>query len=327
MMADEDGLNALRERLASHSNCFDSLLELIPPKYYFDDNEEGQGKKFYKNKQNKAPKQAVKEASKKAKLSRLDPSNHKSVIELQAESSCKISERKNDEPYVSVENLECSNIGNLRVKLHERIELLKKKRKATSSVNTNTDKPSKKAKRKSKEQKNIKKVKSGLDFGKFNGKEFGNSKKLITNHDGKVVFSKFDFTTDVTKTQQSKEGKVKKKNYKKLLEDAENRKKKLQEIKVTDAEKAKEIVEEAAWKKALGKSEGLKQKDDPALLRKAIKCKENQKKKHQKKWKERNEKQKRLMKERQEIRQNNIKERIEKKKKNNMKKGGRTPGF
>lgn len=326
-MADEEGLDGLRERLLSHSGCFNSLLELIPPKYYFPDGESEQGKKFFKNKKNKAPKQTVKEASKKAKLLRLDPSKHKSVIELQTESSTRERERESNGPFVSVENVDCSSITDLRVKLHERIELLKKKRKATSTEKSDAERPTKKAKRKLKEDKKSKRVKSVSNVDKVDTKESENSKKLITNNDGKVVFSKFDFTSDMTKTEHSSKGKMKKKNYKKLLEKAEDRKKKLQEMKMTDVDKVKEIVEKEAWRKALGKSEGLKQKDDPALLRRSLKRKEKQKTRHQKEWKERGEIQAKQIKERQQQRQKNIKERSDNKKKKKMKKGGRIPGF
>ena len=111
------------------------------------------------------------------------------------------------------------------------------------------------------------------------------------------------------------------------MEKAEDRKKKLQELKKTDGEKAKEIVQKEAWRKALGKSEGLKQKDDPAMLRKSLKRKEKLKSKRQREWKGRVDNEAKQIKERQQQRQKNIKERIENKKKKKMKKGGRTPGF
>ena len=326
-MADEEGLEALRERLISHSGCFNSLLELIPPKYYFADSENGQGTKFFKNKKNKAPKQSVKEASKKAKLLRLDPSNHKTVIELQTESSARKREGESNGPLVSVEDVACSNINELRVRLQERIGLLRKKRKATSAGDSGTEKPTKKAKRKSKEDKKSQRVKSGSNIVKLNGNVTENGKKTIISNDGKIVFSKFDFSSDMTATPPSSTGKMKKKNYKKLLEKAEDRKKKLQELKKTDGEKAKEIVQKEAWRKALGKSEGLKQKDDPAMLRKSLKRKEKLKSKRQREWKGRVDNEAKQIKERQQQRQKNIKERIENKKKKKMKKGGRTPGF
>lgn len=329
MVDDEEGLDVVRERLISHSGCFNSLLDLIPPKYYFADGENEQGTKFFKNKKNKAPKQAVKEASKKAKLLRLDPSNHKTVIELQTtESSTRKREGESSNgPLVSVEDVDCSNIHDLRVKLQQRIGLLRKKRKAPSTGDSGPEKPTKKAKRKSKEDKKSQRVKRGSNVVQLNGKVTEKSKETITNNDGKIVFSKFDFTSDMTATDPSSMGKMKKKNYKKLLEKAEDRNKKLQEMRKTDGEKAKEIVQKEAWRKAFRKSEGMKQKDDPALLRKSLKRKEKLKSKREKEWKGRVDNQAKQMKEKQQQRQKNIKERIEDKKKKKMKKGGRTAGF
>ncbi|XP_028412602.1 ribosomal RNA-processing protein 14-C-like [Dendronephthya gigantea] len=318
IMADqEDGLDQLKERLLGHSACFNSLLELIPARYYFADNEEEKSNKFYKNKKNKAPKQAVKEATKKAKLSRLDPNQHKTVPEIQAELSVEDGKAAGDERVVSVEDVACSSIGDLRTKLHERIELMKRKRKATSNEN---GRPAKKAKNSGSKKDSGKEKKR---TNQINSKPAINNKKTIVNSEGKVVFSKFDFTSDVVKPEGKGKGNAKKKNYKKLLEKAESRKKKMEEMKEDNSEKAKEMIETTKWKKALGKSEGVKQKDDPALLKKAMKRKEKQKKKHQKDWKERMNTQKKQMKERQDRRQRNIQERIDKKKK----KGGRTPGF
>ena len=320
MADDEEGLSELKEGLLSHSACFNSLLELIPARYYFADDDEEKCNKFYKNKKQKAPKQAVKESSRKAKMARLDPSQHKTVPEIQAELAAVDSETANDERAVSVEDVACSSIGDLRTKLHERIEFLQRKRKVPLNLDRPTI-PAKKAKKKEKKDKRMGKM---LNSSQINSKPAVNNKKTIVNSEGKVVFSKFDFTSDVAKLQRSGKGSGKKTNYKKLLEKAESRKKKLEEMKGNNTEKSKEIIEQAKWKKALGKSEGVKQKDDPVLLKKAMKRKEKQKMKHQKEWKERLENQKKQLKERQDRRQKNIQERIDKKKK---KKGGRTPGF
>lgn len=321
MADDEEGLDELRERLLSHSACFNSLLELIPARYYFSDNEEEKSSKFYKNKKNNAPKQAVKEASKKAKMARLDPSQHKTVPEIQAELAAKDSISARDGRAMSVENVACPTVGDLRTKLHERLEFLKRKRKASVNVNSDNERPAKMAKKKD----NKKNKKKTVNTSQINPKPAVNNKKTIVNSEGKIVFSKFDFTSDVAKGQASGKGKAKKKNYKKLLENAESRKKKMEEMKEDNSEKAKEIIQEAKWKKALGKSEGVKQTDDPGLLKKAMRRKEKQKRKHQNEWKERIENQQKQMKERQERRQKNIQDRVNKKKK--KQKGGRTPGF
>ncbi|KAG8216183.1 surfeit locus protein 6-domain-containing protein [Butyriboletus roseoflavus] len=105
--------DVLRTSIETHNDTFESLLRLIPPKYYLvkDDNGDiavpNRYQKHSKNK--KAPKQAVKEASKKARREKvcfadsrnenrrliacvdsslqLDPANQKSIIEIQNEAA------------------------------------------------------------------------------------------------------------------------------------------------------------------------------------------------------------------------------------------------
>ncbi|KAF8965797.1 surfeit locus protein 6-domain-containing protein [Flammula alnicola] len=78
----------LRASLEKHNDTFESLLKLIPAQYYIvnEETEEQAASKYQKHsKKQKAPKQAIKEASKKAKREKLDPANHKSIIDIQNE--------------------------------------------------------------------------------------------------------------------------------------------------------------------------------------------------------------------------------------------------
>ncbi|KAI0252739.1 surfeit locus protein 6-domain-containing protein [Lactifluus subvellereus] len=75
----------LQASLEKHNKTFETLLSLIPPKYYLvhDDNND-QPSKYHKNKKMQhAPKQAIKEASKKARREKLDPANNKSILDVQ----------------------------------------------------------------------------------------------------------------------------------------------------------------------------------------------------------------------------------------------------
>ncbi|KAJ2960202.1 hypothetical protein NQZ79_g4382 [Umbelopsis isabellina] len=93
-MPQDYSLGALEQRLESHVQTFDTLLKLIPAKYYITDHsEDHKPSKFMHNKRKQAPKQAIKEATKKAKKAKLDPESHKSVAELQEEAA----QRKKDE--------------------------------------------------------------------------------------------------------------------------------------------------------------------------------------------------------------------------------------
>ncbi|KAJ7259588.1 surfeit locus protein 6-domain-containing protein [Mycena haematopus] len=82
--------SVLQASLEAHNETFENLLKLIPAKYYLplEQTEEQVASKYKKHsKKQKAPKQAIKEASKKAKREKLDPENHKTVIDLQNESA------------------------------------------------------------------------------------------------------------------------------------------------------------------------------------------------------------------------------------------------
>ncbi|KAK1227139.1 hypothetical protein PQX77_009879 [Marasmius sp. AFHP31] len=80
----------LRTSLERHNDTFEGLLKLIPARHYLvqELTDEQIASKFQKNsKKQKAPKQAIKEASKKARKDKLDPANQKTVVDLQNEAA------------------------------------------------------------------------------------------------------------------------------------------------------------------------------------------------------------------------------------------------
>ncbi|KDQ09538.1 hypothetical protein BOTBODRAFT_148119 [Botryobasidium botryosum FD-172 SS1] len=80
--------DVLRANLERHNATFESLLKLIPPKYYIPPSDDVIASKFMKNsKKRSAPKQAIKEATKKAKRDKLDPANHKTLLDIQEEAA------------------------------------------------------------------------------------------------------------------------------------------------------------------------------------------------------------------------------------------------
>ncbi|KAG2136640.1 surfeit locus protein 6-domain-containing protein [Suillus clintonianus] len=88
-------IEVLRASVEAHNATFEALLNLIPAKYYLakdgHDADDAVPSKFQKHKKNqKAPKQAAKEASKKARRDKLDPANQKSVIDLQNEAALEL---------------------------------------------------------------------------------------------------------------------------------------------------------------------------------------------------------------------------------------------
>ncbi|KAJ3348070.1 hypothetical protein HDU91_006636, partial [Kappamyces sp. JEL0680] len=90
------------------------------------------GNQFLKNKHQKAPKQAIKEASKKAKKLKLDPQTAQTVVDLQQEQAQKQSENADDSetnaavPVVPMQDP--GNASDLKQRLAARIEELRQKR-------------------------------------------------------------------------------------------------------------------------------------------------------------------------------------------------------
>ncbi|KAG9325500.1 hypothetical protein KVV02_007531, partial [Mortierella alpina] len=80
-----------QDRIKEHGGAFDSLLKLIPAQYYITKelSEEEQNSKYQHNKKRSAPKQEIKERTKKAKKAKLDPENIKSVTDIQSELASK----------------------------------------------------------------------------------------------------------------------------------------------------------------------------------------------------------------------------------------------
>jgi hypothetical protein len=164
--------------------------------------------------------------------------------------------------------------------------------------------------------------------------------KPILNKNGEVVFSKFDFTADKASAKahgkKNKDDKVspssaKPKDYKKLLKQLQEKREKIEELKQTEPEKAKEIEAKSKWKSALEKAQGIKPKDDVNMLKKSIKRLEKQKEKARKGWDERKKEVEERMSKQQEKRAKNLekkKEKAKEKKIKRLKKKGRIlPGF
>lgn len=129
---------------------------------------------------------------------------------------------------------------------------------------------------------------ANLDFGKLAGlnptpKNFANNKSLANIN--------------------------KKKNLHKMLADAEEKKKKLEELKRSSDEGDKAKHQQLVWSDALKEASGERIKDDPNKLRKALKHKVAKKEKSAKAWKSRMETTKQKLDERQKIRTHNLEKR------------------
>lgn len=386
----------LESRLKAHSDYFTSMVELIPAKFYVikedlpvdegDDDGGGGGEmdsKFWVNKRARAPKQAVKEATKKAKRLKLDPASHKNSSErnqkedgnesgvvggarggangLSMEKSHEqgdvyISDGEGEERLTkrypkagaavslngfSVERVQSGDLGDLRDRLHSKIAALRGKRKllpnegapeegeeGESSSKGTSDKrrkimekrQRKKAlKRKGKERKQIVKREKHSEGGVH-------KRPSIKDESGRIVFSKFDFSTP---TVLQSEPKSKSKDYKKLLAKAEAAQKKLDKLKEVDEKKSEELQEQLQWQRAVEMAKGTKIRDDKKRLKKTVKRLDSKKAKSRKQWLERQKQETQAKEKRQEKRKKNIQERIDQAKAKKLKRGSksRRPGF
>lgn len=174
-------------------------------------------------------------------------------------------------------------------------------------------------------------IKTGPDYSaQFENKP--KPSKPIYNSEGKMVFSKFDFSESGFKSEASERRGREERDPHKILKKIEKRNEKLKELETKgEVEKLSEIREKIAWNKALNKSEGVKVKDNPELLKKTIKRERKQKQKSRKKWDARLEGMKNRQEEKQKKRMGNIQARKKQVKVNKLKKaaskGRIIPGF
>ncbi|KAL1922483.1 uncharacterized protein VTP21DRAFT_10022 [Calcarisporiella thermophila] len=363
MASTEYALDGLENRLKSHHEAFESLLKLIPARFYLppENPEERLNPKYLKNKRKNAPKQEIKEASKKAKKAKLDPENNKSIEQLQQEKADseltkaneeiendnednnekdesdsdeeeKWEDAEEDQPEGDIEMAESftpmqnASINDLKARLHARISQLRATRNADTSKSREAILQSRLKRKQAKRKKNqttssgkaSEEIVPSTASSTASAKEDNLPRADSIKEDGEVRFSRIELNETAKKKKGPKDAKT-------ALKQVEAHREKLEKLKNVDKNKAEEVIEKEAWKKAMAMASGEKIKDDPKLLKKTIKREEQKKKKSEKQWKERAETVIKSQAARQERRQKNIQERIEAKKNKGKKK--LRPGF
>ena len=258
-----------------------------------------------------------------------------------------VEEKESDEDSMvngfSVERVQSISLSALQERLKEKIEGFHKKRNAAEESGGQDERTEDEITQKRKKRMETRKRKKGQrqrdklskkkGSGKISGKEVAetSTRPSVIDETGRVVFSKFDFSTNARREAKIDENPSKNKDYKKLLAKAEAAQKKLEVIKNMDERRGEELATTLMWQKALDMARGTKVMDDPKLLKKSAKRVEKRKKKSLKEWDERKKLEKLAMDKRQAKRKANIEERKEQMRSKKMKKGkkskGRTPGF
>ena len=211
--------------IVEKSECFNSLVELIPAKYYLPDDA------LDSTKSEEAPeniwRQRRKQLMKKAKLLRLDLSQHKTVADLQKEIEKKEREAKlgsngltSFEKPLRVSDVPGAPVDELGKTCINGLSEFKRKRKVSSSEGgAHLEKKRKRKHKKEKDRKSKKKPEKYSNTKNTVNVDRKPTQTKIVNENGDLVFSKFDFAA--TSDKRTGKGKKKKNKIKNLLTKAE----------------------------------------------------------------------------------------------------------
>ncbi|TPX37444.1 hypothetical protein SmJEL517_g00747 [Synchytrium microbalum] len=300
-MVSEYSLEGLDERLNKHRQAIEALVELIPPKWYLPTDEDSMpvNSRYMKNTKNQAPKQAIKEATRKAKKAKLNPDNYKSVVQLERE-ELNGQDRKegkqsdNDDeaagpqrlPTIANPKERAASASELRARLHARIETLQSKRNISSKGEGRAALIEKRLKKKEERKKDRKEVKHRIAANEGGDELTTNIGRVTDSNDGgkkdvvaALSFGKIEYGDAAPKKRKG--------DTLGLLKSVEAKKRKLDEIKAKDADKHAAIMEKDAWSQLERKAEGDKIKDDPKLLKQTLKREQKRKQKSSEEWDER----------------------------------------
>ena len=306
-------MSSYKEDLRGHSEVFDSMLQLIPTGFYVMKDEDFiQSTKYFQNKKQKTSKEVHKEKRMKTKRRKLDPSINEEEPGSDNEGDRMPSDSEEDVAYeepslaVNIAEVKSLPLDELKEKLRTKIETMRAVR--------NPDGESKLKKRKSKDEATKAAKKPRVSQSEANEKKLSTVSINPAENGEQLQFNRLKI--------DSKQSKVKKKHGKKelefMLDKAKKHQKEIEEVAKLDSEKAKKLLTEDKWKKAMTKAVGIKKKDDPVLLQRSIKKLDKQKQRSSKEWKDRKEAQDQVKVKKQVKREKNIKERVEKKKKHNI---------
>lgn len=327
----------LLAELTEHNDFFDMIVDMIPSKLYISGqsgDDYNPKNRFYRG-VTQDSKEARKAAAKLAKRRKLDPTQKESTVdkkerlegEKQAYAATTTSSvipgqstapKAQQQPTASPFQ---SRIEALRAKLHAKIA--EKQAQRPSNGGNNPDQVSKRAARraeKRRRQEEAAKRKKGsstkvVDTLKSAAAHYKMATSSQTDPAQDLMHLDFGRLSGLNKLSSSTENYAetnkslanlsKSKNLKKMLADAEEKRKRLQEFKRgSEEEKAKATA--IQWADTLKEADGQRVKDDPAKLKKAIKKKAAKKAKSQKAWKSRMEQTAAAKDEKQTIRQHNL---------------------
>ena len=300
----------LEEQLLESNEFFDLLVDMIPSKLYVaGQSGDDFNPKYFKG---ASEKEARKAAAKAAKRQKLDPAVSQSTKEVNTKGSAGDGV-PSLQPAASQQTPGESRIEALRAKLHAKIASKQQRPASAETVSKRSARRAEKNRRKAEALKR----KSASGSTKAN-EATKNTSYTITpttpaadpmqdlQHVDYGLISGLNTDTKTNYLEANKALSSKGKNLHKLLADAEAKRQKLQALKNSSDAKDKEKAAAIQWSDTFKEADGVRVKDDPAKLKKAVKRKEAKKHKSQKAWKVRLEQQSETAKNRQQIRQHNL---------------------
>lgn len=309
----------LMDELLDHNGFFDMLVDMIPSKLYISgqSGDDYNPSKYYRG-QSEQSKEARRAANKAAKRRKLDPKQVESTVEtkkridqeLGATTTAVPSNKNNLETSVVSPNQ--SRIEALREKLHAKIA--EKQSKRPSNPDQISKRAARRAEKLKREAKNKAKASSSTSATTATATRYTTAAEQETTDTAEdlahVDFGRLTGLNSRNPTNYLEANKAlanlnKKKDLKKLLEDAEAKRQRLEELKKgSEQEQAKAV--NLQWSDAFQEADGKRVKDDPTKLKKAIKRKAVKKAKSQKAWKSRLDQVNAAQEEKQSIRNHNL---------------------
>ncbi|CAH8324451.1 unnamed protein product [Eruca vesicaria subsp. sativa] len=301
----DSGLD-IKSMVHQHSEYFDTMVELIPARFYLPDETERKWFPGLSKAQKAKAKRKTTENLKKARRDRLDPEKSAlTTLDLlkQKIEKEKLSNEVSDDDDDSEEETDNQKAKTdsvtyeeLRHRLHRKIDELKGGRGGS-------DRP-----------RNHERTKKKKIVPNKRKRESSSEEKTVEENKGKAKLDVEEAAKDLTfgyvKIDDDEEhGKDKKKRRLSKSRELE-RALKLEAAK-KDPEKGEVIAKKHSWQAATNRAAGIKVHDDPKLLKQSIHKEKKRQEKNAEKWKERVEGQQKVRVEKQQKRSGNIADRIE----------------
>ncbi|WRT70496.1 uncharacterized protein IL334_007494 [Kwoniella shivajii] len=308
----------LRKSLENHNNTFTTLLSLIPAQYYIAPDPEVVDSKWMKNKKRKSGEE-IKEHKRKVKHDKLDPSNHKTLDQIQSidsETNGTVSNEiveagpSNPPPSTSSNAIALkplapsASISDLRAKLQSRLDNFKRQRGVTDDYINNQngngngnpngdDAYSRNALEEERRRKRGEMRDKRRNLRKEERRKEGEKGKptktqLIVpqpreDHSSSLSFPSLSLPSS-NKTKTNKSSLKQLSNPAQALAHLEKHNAHLASL---PEDRRKEIEERERWAKAEERASGVKIADSENVLKKAVKRKEKAKTKSSQQWSER----------------------------------------